>query len=111
MKMLLFALALVPTVAMAQSVGIDFNTGLLTDTGSRPVYQPSYPIAVQPILPVPRDNGPWGTGYSVVTTTRQKRPSPLLGPDFSRDVTDSETITQVVPNDALRNPITAVDIW
>ena len=106
MKALLLALALIPTTALAQfdelnSIGVDPN----------PNPQPVYGIPVQPILPVPRDRGPWGTGYSVVTTTRSDRPNTLLGQDFSRDLVDSETVTKVVPNDALGNPIRGVDLW
>ena len=111
MKALLLIFAFVPSIALAQGIEVDPATGLLKE--SAPVgglgYQPSYPIAVQPVLPVPRDRGPWGTGYSVVTETRE-RPDTwgrVLG---DRDATTTTTTQRVVPNDALGQPIKGMDI-
>jgi len=76
-----------------------------------PNYQvPQYGVPAAPIVPVvpvvPRQlpPNPWGTGYSVVTTTRTK-------PDLFRQsmgeqgATMEETTTQAVPNDAGGNPM------
>lgn len=111
MKALLFALALVPFVAQAQGIEIDPATGLLTQSAPQavPGYPPSYPIAVQPILPVPRDRGPWGTGYSIVTETRE-RPDAwgrFLG---DRDATTTTTTQRVVPNNVTGQPIKGVEL-
>ena len=111
MKALLFAIALVPSIALAQGIEIDPATGLLAQSAPQvaPGYPPSYPIAVQPILPVPRDGGPWGTGYSVVTETRQ-RPDAwgrFLG---DKDATIGRTVQRVVPNDATGQPINGVEM-
>lgn len=111
MKTIFFTLALVPSIALAQSIEIDPATGLLTQSAPQvaPGYPPSYPIAVQPILPVPRDRGPWGTGYSVVTETRE-RPDAwgrFLG---DRDATTTTTTQRVVPNDVTGQPIKGVEL-
>lgn len=67
---------------------------------------PIYGVPLQPVLPVPQDNGPWGTGYSIVTTTRPTRQW------YDRDVTGSETVQRVVPNDALGRPQRGLgDLW
>lgn len=60
---------------------------------------PVYGLPVQPVLPVPNDKGPMGTGYSIVTTTK-----PKVNP-FDSDLTGQETVQRVVPNDILGNPI------
>lgn len=106
MKTILITLSFIPASALAQ---FDEYIDLYYDKPAIEAHQPVYGIPVQPILPVPRGNGPWGTGYSVVTTTRSERPNRLLGQDFDRDITDSETVTKVVPNDALGNPIRGLD--
>ena len=104
MKTILFTLLLVPTVATAQDLVGELEYPE-TDLG----YQPSYPIAVQPILPVPRDRGPWGTGYSVVTTTRERRdPFAILSGDTNG--TKTETVQRVVPNDWSGAPIRGLDL-
>jgi hypothetical protein len=45
----------------------------------------------------------WNTGYSAITTTSE-RPS-LLGRGLGGSNTISETVTRVVPNDLLGNPV------
>jgi hypothetical protein len=108
MKTLLLALIFAPSIALAQNFEMDPVTGLIKESASAG-YQPSYPIAVQPVLPVPRDRGPWGTGYSVVTETRE-RPDTwgrVLG---DRDATTTTTTQRVVPNDALGQPIKGMDL-
>ncbi len=45
----------------------------------------------------------WDTGYSAITTTSE-RPS-LLGRSWGGSDTISETVTRVVPNDVLGNPV------
>ncbi len=105
MKKLLFAAIIaVPGVALAQ---FDDEGNYRPDLAIG--VQPSYPIAVQPVLPVPRDRGPWGTGYSVVTETRE-RPDAwgrFLG---ERDATTTTTTQRVVPNDALGQPIKGMEL-
>ena len=111
MRTLLITLSFIPAVATAQfdTLGSPYNPSNVPNVA--PIApQPVYGIPVQPILPVPRDRGPWNTGYSVVTTTRTKRPS-ILGSDYDRDLTGEETVTRIVPNDALGNPIRGVDLW
>lgn len=104
MKTLIAALAFLPCIALAQS------NDPIADTfrqiyGLPPVQQaqPVYGLPVQPVLPVPQDRGPWGTGYSIVTTTREKRNI------FDRDLTGEETVQRVVPNDALGQPLRGFD--
>ena len=65
---------------------------------------PVYGIPVQPVLPVPQDKGPWGTGYSVVTTTRPQKNL------WDKDLTGSETVQRVVPNDGLGQPMRGLDL-
>lgn len=106
MKTLLLALIFAPPIALAQNFEMDPTTGLIKESSG---YQPSYPIAVQPVLPVPRDRGPWGTGYSVVTETKE-RPDAwgrFLG---DRDATTTTTTQRVVPNDALGQPIKGMEL-
>jgi hypothetical protein len=99
MKRILFTIAMMPGVALAQ-----FDSETAYDAPEAPIDQPSYPIAVQPILPVPRGTGPWGTGYSIVTETRE-RPDALGRFLGDRDASTTTTTQKVVPNDALGNPI------
>jgi hypothetical protein len=100
MKALLFTLALMPATALAQFDDLNLSTE------QNPMYPmpPSYEIPVQPVLPVPRDRGPWGTGYSIITETRER---PDVGRQLLGDygATRQQTIQKVVPNDALGNPI------
>lgn len=74
----------------------------LPETNSQPA--PSYGLPVQPVLPVPQDRGPWGTGYSVVTNSRPTRNL------YDRDVVGSETVQRIVPNDALGQPMRGIDL-
>lgn len=74
----------------------------LPETNSQPA--PSYGLPVQPVLPVPQDRGPWGTGYSIVTNSRPTRNL------WDRDVTGSETVQRIVPNDALGQPMRGIDV-
>jgi len=93
MKHLIFALAFIPVSAVAQYV--PYNA-------PQPPIQPMIPYGVplQPIAPLQPPPNPYGTGYSVVTKTKE-RERDLYG----RDVTDSETVTVLRPNDAWGNPI------
>ena len=97
-KLLLITLLAAPVTALAQD-GIAFPEQLLYAT---PV--PVYGLPVQPVLPVPHDRGPWGTGYSIVTTTKPKTNI------FDRDLTGSETVQRIVPNDALGQPMKGLDL-
>jgi len=59
-----------------------------------------------PALPIPqgRYGGPWGTGYSVVTTERESTDwlrKSLGDPNH----TYKRTVTSILPNDALGQPI------
>ena len=110
MKTLIFTLALMPAMATAQGLigELEAPTGPANSLEA-PYYPSPYGIAVQPVLPVPRDRGPWGTGYSVVTETRE-RPDAwgrFLG---ERDATTTTTTQRVVPNDALGQPIKGMDM-
>jgi len=98
-------LVLVPSVAHAQ-LWEEYEP-----MPSRPIYNPNVvPVAPPfgPSLPIPRqgevNSAGWNTGYSVVTTTRE-RPDPLLSQIYDRDITTSETVTAIVPNNALGQPM------
>lgn len=102
MKTILTLIAMLPSVAMAQVTQEQFNAIM----GFPPPPQqpaPVYGLPVQPVLPVPQDRGPWGTGYSIVTTTKPKRNI------FDSDLTGQETVQRVVPNDALGQPLKGFD--
>jgi len=106
MKKLLLALTLLPIAASAQecdSVCQIFREAYGLPATNQP-QAPSYGLPVQPVIPVPQDRGPWGTGYSVVTTTRPQRNL------FDRDLTGSETVQRVVPNDGLGQPMRGLDL-
>ncbi len=107
MKKYMIALAFMPSVALAQS-GNPTLDALRQSLGLQPLppqqVAPSYGLPVQPVLPVPQDNGPWGTGYSVVTTTREKVNI------FDRDLTGQETVQRVVPNGANGQPMKGFDL-
>ena len=97
-------LAFLPCVALAQSN--DLSDEIFRQAIGLPPSQPQqqvYGLPVQPVLPVPQDNGPWGTGYSVVTNTRPTRNL------YDRDVVGSETVQRIVPNDALGQPMKGLD--
>lgn len=106
MKKLLTALMFLPIVGTAQecdSVCQVYRQHFgLPETNSQPA--PSYGLPVQPVLPVPQDRGPWGTGYSIVTNSRPTRSL------WDRDVTGSETVQRIVPNDALGQPMKGLDL-
>lgn len=99
-KLLLIALVAAPVTALAQD-SLGFPNPYLYPT---PIPAPVYGLPVQPVLPVPNDRGPWGTGYSIVTTTKPKTNI------FNRDLTGSETVQRIVPNDALGQPIKGLDL-
>lgn len=105
MRTLLTVLLFAPIVAQAQSNDA-VSEVYRQHFGLPPVQQqqPSVAIPVQPIIPVPQDRGPWGTGYSVVTTTRPQRNL------WDRDVVGSETVQRVVPNDGLGQPMRGLDL-
>jgi hypothetical protein len=104
MKKILLALALIPSIAAAEC---DSDCQLFAELYNLPVptsSAPAYGLPVQPALPVPQDKGPWGTGYSIVTSTRPQRNL------YDRDVTGSETVQRIVPNDALGQPMRGLDL-
>lgn len=106
MRKILLTLAFLPLAATAQecdSVCQIFREAYgLPETNQQQA--PSYGLPVQPALPVPQDKGPWGTGYSIVTSTRPQRNL------YDRDVTGSETVQRIVPNDALGQPMRGLDL-
>jgi hypothetical protein len=105
MKKILLTLAFLPVTALAQecdSVCQVFREAYGLPAVATPA--PSYGLPVQPVLPIPQDNGPWGTGYSIVTTTRPQRNL------WDRDLTGSETVQRVVPNDGLGQPMRGLDL-
>ncbi len=106
MRKILLTLAFLPLAASAQECDgvcqIFREAYGLPETNQQPA--PSYGLPVQPVLPVPQDNGPWGTGYSIVTTTRPQRNL------WDRDLTGSETVQRVVPNDGLGQPMRGLDL-
>ena len=60
--------------------------------------------ALPSLLPPTRNNGlGWSTGYSAITTTSE-RPNPL-GQAFGGNDTVQESVTRIVPNDLLGNPV------
>lgn len=106
MKTLLFTLLALPTVALADDD--EFYRWLGNDLDSGAPRNNQLTIGVQPILPVPNDRGPWGTGYSVVTT---ERVIPDIGGMIrgDEDAKRRETVQKVVPNDAIGNPLRGFD--
>jgi len=106
MKKILLTLALLPIAASAQECDSVCQIYREHFGIPAPNTQPalSYGLPVQPVLPVPQDRGPWGTGYSVVTTTRPQRNV------WDRDLTGSETVQRVVPNDGLGQPMRGLDL-
>jgi len=105
MKKTLLALAFLPVAASAQYEPNALDMAI-ANSGYKPQQQqqPVYGLPVQPVIPVPQDRGPWGTGYSVVTTTRPQRNL------WDRDLTGSETVQRVVPNDGLGQPMRGLDL-
>ena len=102
MRMILCLFAMLPSVAMAQVTQEQFNA-IMGFPHPPQQAAPVYGLPVQPVLPVPQDRGPWGTGYSIVTTTKPKRNI------FDSDLTGEETVQRVVPNDALGQPLKGFD--
>lgn len=104
MKTIIATLAFLPCLASAQVTQEQFNAimGFTQPQQAQPA--PVYGLPVQPVLPVPQDNGPWGRGYSIVTTTRERRNL------FDRDLTGEETVQRIVPNDALGQPMRGLDL-
>lgn len=106
MRKILLTLAFLPLAASAQECDAVCQVYREHFGISAPNTQPapSYGLPVQPVIPVPQDRGPWGTGYSVVTTTRPQRNL------WDRDLTGSETVQRVVPNDGLGQPMRGLDL-
>ena len=105
MKLILATLAIVPCVAFAQTELTDLDWAIARGTFYRDSNVTASPgLPIQPVLPVPQDNGPWGTGYSIVTTTRPQRSI------YDQDVMGSETVQRVVPNDGLGQPMRGLDL-
>lgn len=105
-KLALSLFMLVPTIAVGQTNEemMEIVEGWIAEDRTRAANAP-VGIPVQPVLPVPDNNGLWGTGYSIVTTTRPVRSL------FDRDVTGSETVQRVVPNDGLGRPMKGLSDW
>jgi hypothetical protein len=104
MRKIVLALFLMPSIALADDAA--FDQWLVNEALGRNQAQqvaPSYGLPVQPVLPVPQDRGPNGTGYSIVTTTRPTRNL------WDRDMTGSETVQRVVPNNIIGQPMKGVD--
>lgn len=104
MKTILFTLAMLPGVALAQ-----FDDVEAYDAPEGSIYGNPNPVIIQPGIPVPRGPGPWGTGYSIVTETRE-RPDAwgrFLG---DRDATTTTTTQRVVPNNVTGQPITGIEL-
>ena len=99
MKKILLTFVLIPISALGQEC--DLGCQIIRQELGLPLPQPApvYGLPVQPVLPVPQDKGPMGTGYSIVTTTREKRNI------FDADLTGQETVQRVVPNDINGNPM------
>lgn len=96
MRLILFVILSIPLSVSAQGFPVSDRTI---------VHQGANQIAVLP--PVggvgDRNSAGWGTGYSVVTST-QERVNPL-GRAFGGSDSVVETVTKVVPNDALGRPM------
>lgn len=106
MRNLFLIACCLPVMATAQSLDPAGDIFRRYIDQQYPIQQPqqAYGLPVQPVLPVPQDNGPWGTGYSVVTTTRPKTNL------YDRDMVGSETVQRIVPNDALGQPMKGLDL-
>jgi len=109
MKRILLTLLALPTVANAQVT--QEQMGAILGIPQPVVPQPYIAQPVAPLVPVvPNNAGPYGRGYSIVTTTREQ-------PDIwrrymgDRGATYQEQTTEVVPNDALGNPVRPFRLW
>lgn len=107
MRKISFILCLIPSIALADDKA--FDQWLVDEALGRheshqfaPPPVAGYPV--QPVLPVPQDKGPWGTGYSIVTTTRPTRNL------WDQDRTGAETVQRVVPNNAIGQPMKGLDL-
>lgn len=100
MKTILFTLALVTPLAVSAQ---DVDNALILEL-FRQKYAAQQPIPIVPVVPRQLPPNPWGTGYSVVTTTRTK-PDLFRQAMGERGATYEETTTQTVPNDAGGNPM------
>lgn len=111
MKRLIFSLLLVPATALAQTPA-EYLAANGVNGGYYAPY-PDYPPNVVPVappfgpaLPIPqgRYEGPWGMGYSVVTTERENT-------DYLRkslgdpNHTYKRTVTSILPNDYSGQPM------
>lgn len=105
MKRLIAIALLYPAIASAQTElnALDWAiaNSALQPSASAPQ---GVTIPIQPVLPVPSDNGPWGRGYSIVTETRERRGL------YDSDLTGSETVQRVVPNDATGRPLKGLNL-
>lgn len=107
MRIVLSLMMAMPIVASAQSddpAGDVFRQAYGLPPAQQQQPAPAYGLPVQPVLPVPQDRGPWGTGYSIVTNSRPTRNL------WDRDMTGSETVQRIVPNDALGQPMRGIDV-
>jgi hypothetical protein len=70
-----------------------------------------YIVQPQPLVPIiPNNAGPYGRGYSIITTTREQ-PDVWRRYMGERGATYQEQTTEVVPNNALGNPIRPFRPW
>lgn len=107
MRIVLGLILAMPIMASAQSndpAGDIYRQHFGLPPAQQQQHLPVYTLPVQPVLPVPQDRGPWGTGYSVVTNSRPTRNL------WDRDMTGSETVQRIVPNDALGQPMRGIDL-
>lgn len=107
MRIVLSLILAAPIIAQAQSndaVSEVYRQHFGLPPAQQQQQLPVYTLPVQPVLPVPQDRGPWGTGYSIVTNSRPTRNL------WDRDVTGSETVQRIVPNDALGQPMRGLDL-
>lgn len=107
MRIIIFTLLALPTIALADDDEFYGWLGNDIDDAS-PRNGAQVVVGVQPIIPVPRDKGPWGTGYSVITTERDTVDpfGVYMGDDDARK---RETVQRVVPNGPLGNPLRGID--
>lgn len=99
-KLFIVATAFVANIAICADSSLAQTT--VINSGSSGV------ITVVPVRPGLNEPGQrnslgWNTGYSAITTTSE-RPS-IFGRSWGGSDTISETVTRVVPNDLLGNPV------
>lgn len=101
MRVILSLLLLFPSVVCAQSYPSQGVAVVHPGVGQIAIVPPGGGAGV--FGGAERNSAGWNTGYSVVTSTQERRnPSAWL---FGGSDTVSETRTQVVPNDILGRPI------